>query len=143
MRRAFCAVVFIAFLIILPRAANIGLAGAYVDPVGHISAQDEALYAHSAITMVTHGDWLTPHFMGRLALYKPPLLYWTAALSAKIFGISHVTLRLPSVLFTALAAGLIFLWGAEIANWQAGAAAAVLLVSNRLWDTLGALCMTD
>jgi 4-amino-4-deoxy-L-arabinose transferase-like glycosyltransferase len=143
MRRAFCAVAFIAFLVILPRAANVGIGGAYVDPVGHISAQDEALYAHSAIHMVTTGDWLTPHFMGRFGLYKPPLLYWGAAVGAKIFGISHLTLRLSSVLFAALAVGLVFLWGAEITNWQAGAAAALLLLSNRLWETLGALCMTD
>jgi len=74
MRRAFCAVAFIAFLLLVPRAANIGMAGAYVDPVGHITAQDEALYAHSAIMMATRGDWLTPHIMGRFGLYKPPLL---------------------------------------------------------------------
>ncbi|HJZ98078.1 MAG TPA: glycosyltransferase family 39 protein, partial [Candidatus Solibacter sp.] len=139
MRRVFCAVVFIAFLTLLPRAANVGLAGAYVDPVGRITAQDEALYAHSAIMMAEHGDWLTPHFMDRYALYKPPLLYWGAALGAKLFGVSHLSLRLASVLFAALAAGLIFLWGAEIANWQAGAAAVALLLGNHLWDTLGAL----
>src|SRR6516165_6672204 len=110
MRRAFCAVAFIAFLVIVPRAANIGLAGAWVDPVGHITAQDESLYSNAAIGMVTKGDWLTPHFMGRFALYKPPLMYWGAALSAKLFGISRLALRLPSVLFAALGAGLVFLW---------------------------------
>jgi 4-amino-4-deoxy-L-arabinose transferase-like glycosyltransferase len=143
MRRAFCAVAFIAFLLLVPRAANIGMAGAYVDPVGHITAQDEALYAHSAIMMATRGDWLTPHIMGRFGLYKPPLLYWGAALGAKLFGVSHLSLRLSSVLFAALGVGLIFLWGAEITNWQAGAAAVILLLSNHLWDTLAALCMTD
>jgi hypothetical protein len=143
MRRAFCAVVVLAFLIIVPRAANIGIAGAWVDPVSHVSAQDEALYSNAAIRMVTKGDWLTPHFMGRFALYKPPLMYWGAAVPAKLFGISHLTLRLSSVLFAAVGVGLVFLWGAEITRWQAGVAAALLLVSNRLWDTLGALCMTD
>jgi len=143
MRRAFCAVAFIAFLVLLPRAANVGLAGAYVDPVGRITAQDEALYANSAIMMAERGDWLTPHFMDRYALYKPPLLYWGAAIGAKLFGVSHTSLRLASVLFAALAAGLIFLWGAEIMNWQAGAAAVALLLGNHLWNTLGALAMTD
>jgi hypothetical protein len=143
MRSAFCAVAFIAVLVLVPRAANVGMAGAYVDPVGRITAQDEALYANSAIRMVTRGDWLTPYFMGRYALYKPPLLYWGAALGAKIFGISHLTLRLSSVLFAALAVGVIFLWAAEITNWQAGVVAVILLLSNRLWDTLGALCMAD
>jgi dolichyl-phosphate-mannose-protein mannosyltransferase len=143
MRRAFCAVAFLAFALLVVRAAQIGLAGDYVDPVGRITAQDEALYSHSAIAMVTRGDWLTPRFMGRFALYKPPMLLWSAALSARIFGISRLSLRLPSVLLAALAAGLLFLWAAEIAGWQAGAAAVMLLLSNRLWLTLGALAMTD
>src|SRR5205809_2887442 len=118
MLRAFCAVAFVALVILLPRAANVGLAGDYVDPVGHITAQDEALYSHSAIDMATRNHWLTPRFMGRFALYKPPLLLWSAALSAKLFGISHFTLRLPSALLAALAVGLIFLWAAEAMNWQ-------------------------
>jgi hypothetical protein len=143
MRRAFCAVAFLAFALLLVRAARIGLAGDYVDPVSRITAQDEAHYSNSVIAMVTRGDWLTPRFMGRLALYKPPLLLWSAALSAKIFGISHLSLRLPSVLLAALAAGLLFLWASEAHGWQAGAAAVLLLLSNHLWVTMGALCMTD
>src|SRR5436305_12986743 len=91
MRRAFCAVALLAIACLLPRAARVGLAGDYVDPVGKITAQDEALYAHSAIAMAKPGgDWLTPHFMGRFALYKPPILLWTAALSARVFGINHL-----------------------------------------------------
>src|SRR3954454_24726574 len=88
MRRAFCAVALLALACLLPRAARVGLAGDYVDPIGRVTAQDEALYAHSAIAMAKPGgDWLTPRFMGRFALYKPPMLLWTAALSARVFGI--------------------------------------------------------
>src|SRR5215472_12055463 len=143
MRRAFCAVAFLAFALLLVRAARVGLAGAYVDPVSRITAQDEAHYSNSVIAMVTRGDWLTPHFMGRLALYKPPLLIWSAAISAKILGLSRLSLRIPSVLVAALAAGLLFLWACEVHSWQAGAAAVLLLLSNHLWVTLGTLCMTD
>ena len=39
--------------------------------------------------------------------------------------------------------GFIFLWAGELAGWQAGAVAAALLLSNHLWQTLAALCMTD
>jgi 4-amino-4-deoxy-L-arabinose transferase-like glycosyltransferase len=143
MRRAFCAVAFIAFWVLLPRAAWRGIAGDYVDPISRLTSQDEALYASSAIHMATRGDWLTPHFMGRLALYKPPLLYWCAGISAKVFGVARLPLRLPIVLLAALAAGLVFLWAAEVHGWQAGVAAVLLLLSNHLWDTLGAICMTD
>src|SRR5262249_34263586 len=128
---------------LLLRAARIGLAGDYVDPVSRITAQDEALYSNTAIRMATHGEWLTPRFMGRFAFYKPPLLYWAAGASARLLGIARLPLRLPSALFAALAVGLIFLWAAEAQNWQAGAAAALLVMSNHLWVTLGGLCMTD
>jgi hypothetical protein len=143
MRPAFCAVALFALACLLPRAARVGLAGDYVDPVGRITAQDEAIYSHSAISMIEHGDWLTPHFMGRLALYKPPALVWAGALSARLFGINRFTLRLPVALFAALAAGLLFLWGAETSSITAGACAALLLLGNHLFHTLAALCMTD
>src|ERR1035438_3254709 len=83
MFRAFCTVALLAFALLLLRAGGISLAGDYIDPISHITAQDEALYAHSAIAMAREGEWLTPHFMGRYALYKPPMLIWAAAFSAR------------------------------------------------------------
>ena len=79
MRRAFCAVALLALACLLVRAARVGLAGDYIDPIGKITAQDEAHYASSAIAMARGGDWLTARLMGRYALYKPPLLIWAAA----------------------------------------------------------------
>ncbi len=143
MRRALCAVALLALACLLIRAARVGLAGDYIDPISKITAQDEALYSHSAIAMARDGDWLTPRFMGRFALYKPPLLIWGAALSTKILGVSRLALRLPGAILSALALGLIFLWAAELAGWQAGAIAAALVLSNHLWYSLSTLCMTD
>src|SRR5690349_18958096 len=65
MRRALSAVALLALACLLLRSARVGLAGDYVDPVGRLTAQDEALYSHSAIRMATAGNWLTPMFMGR------------------------------------------------------------------------------
>lgn len=143
MRAAYCTVAFLALACLLARAARVGLAGDYVDPIGRITAQDEALYASSAIHMVQQGDWLTPRFMGRLALYKPPLVLWASALSARIAGISRLALRFPTALLCALAVGLVFLWAAELQTWQAGACAALLVISNHLWHVLGAMNLTD
>ena len=143
MRRALCAVALLALACLLVRAARVGLAGDYIDPISKITAQDEALYAHSAIAMARDGDWLTPRFMGRYALYKPPLLVWIAGVSSKLLGVSRLSLRLPIAILSALALGLIFLWAGELAGWQAGAVAGALLLSNHLWHTLAALCMTD
>ena len=143
MRTALCAVALLALACLLIRAARVGLAGDYIDPISKITAQDEALYAHSAIAMAREGDWLTPRFMGRYALYKPPMLIWGAALSTKMLGVSRIALRLPGAILSALALGLLFLWAAELAGWQAGVIAAALVLSNHLWFTLSTLCMTD
>ena len=144
MRRAFCAVALLALACLLPRAFRIGLAGDYVDPVGHITAQDEALYSHSALAMAAPGgDWMTPRFLGRFALYKPPLLIWGAALSVKVFGAQPWALRLPVTIVAALCIGVLFLWAAEEAGLFAGICAALLLFGNHLFHTLATLCMTD
>jgi 4-amino-4-deoxy-L-arabinose transferase-like glycosyltransferase len=143
MKRALCAVASLALACLLVRAARVGLAGDYLDPIDKITSQDEASYAHTAIAMAKGGDWLTPRFMGRYALYKPPLLTWAAAASGKALGISRISLRLPIAIVSALALGLIFLWAGEVGGWQAGAVAAGLLLSNHLWHTLAGLCMTD
>jgi 4-amino-4-deoxy-L-arabinose transferase-like glycosyltransferase len=143
MRAAFCIVALLAFAILFARALGIGLAGDYLDPVAKISAQDEALYAHSAIRMSQQGDWLTPRFLGRFALYKPPLAIWIAAASAKILGVSRIALRLPGTLAAALGIGLLFLFAAELSTWRAGAYAAALLLSNRLWTVPAAMLLTD
>ena len=143
MRLAFAIVSVIALLTLLPRAARLGLAGDYVDPVSRVAAQDEALYANSSIHMAREGGWLTPMFMGRYALYKPPLLYWLSGAAAWMGGVTTLALRLPITLLAALAAGLLFLWAAELGGWPAGALALGLLVSNHLWHVLSGLAMTD
>ena len=143
MKWAWCAVALLSRGCLLFRAARVGLAGDYIDPVGRIIAQDEASYAHTAIHMAREGGWLTPRLMGRFALYKPPMLAWGAALSARVAGISRLALRFPVALACSLAAGLIFLWVAELRSWQCGVLAAALLASNHLWHVLGSLCMMD
>ena len=143
MQRALCAVAVLALACLLLRSARVGLAGDYVDPIGKVTAQDEALYAQSAIRMARQGNWLTPIFMGRYGLYKPPLLMWVAGLSARFLGVSRLALRLPVALIASLGLGLVFLWVAELRSWQAGACAALLVASNHLWHVLGGMCMTD
>jgi hypothetical protein len=143
MRRAFCAVALLALACLLIRAARVGLAGDYVDPVARITMGDESLYSHGAIQMAVHGGWLTPMFMGRYALYKPPLLLWLAAASCRAFGVSHFSLAFPVALFCAFGVGFVFLWAAEMRTWEAGACAALLLASNHMWHVLGGTCMTD
>ena len=143
MRLALVVAAAIAFASLAARSARVGLAGDYVDPVSRVTAQDEALYANSSIHMAREGGWLTPMFMGRYAFYKPPLLYWISAAAARGFGVSTLALRLPIAILAALAAGLLFLWAAEIGGWPAGALCLALLVSNHLWHVLSGMALTD
>src|SRR5690349_10379049 len=74
--------------------------------------------------MVESGDWITPRLYGKPWFEKPPLFYWGAALSFKLFGVSETTARLPSAL-CALFATLALAW---LARRLYGAAAARCLL---------------
>lgn len=118
------------------------LAGA-ADPPPGIGAQDEAVYSHAAIGMAERGDWLTPRFLGRFFLYKPPLVYWLSAASAKLLGVSAWALRLPSVLASALTVGIVFVWVCSAAGWLRALAAVVLVGASALFVDLSRRNMTD
>lgn len=83
---------------------------------------DEPRYASIAREMSESGDWITPRLNGHPWFEKPPLYYWSATLSFKLFGVSESSARLPSALF-ALIATLAIAWlawrlyNAETARW--------------------------
>ena len=56
---------------------------------------DEPRYAWIARDMAETGDWVTPRLYGKPWFEKPPLYYWCAALSFKLFGVSETAARLP------------------------------------------------
>ncbi len=65
---------------------------------------DEPRYAQVAREMLHSGDYVTPHLNGQPWFEKPPLYYWLAALSFRLFGVTEWAARLP-----AAAAGAAFL----------------------------------
>jgi len=137
------AAVFLAGLIILGwGAGRPGIATAYVDPVGHIQAQDEAVYGSTSFEMARGGAWLTPKFLGRYALYKPPLLYWLSAACVKIVGRSAWALRIPSIVAGAATIALVFAW-LEPVSITAGLVGAVLLMSSHLFFVLSRVGLMD
>jgi len=83
---------------------------------------DEPRYAWIARDMAETGDWVTPKLYGKPWFEKPPLLYWGAALSFKLFGVSDAAARFPSAVAAVLAT-LAMAWlawriyGAETARW--------------------------
>jgi 4-amino-4-deoxy-L-arabinose transferase-like glycosyltransferase len=140
MKVALVAVFCAALALLSVRAAHLHIADTFLDPIGKVDAQDEALYASNAWNMARHGEWLTPVYQGRYGLYKPPLLAWLAGASAKAFGGSAFAVRLPVLLIAALTACLLLLW---LRSAAAGIAAALLLLGDRIWFTLSTLCLTD
>src|SRR5262249_54781284 len=122
---------------------RIGIAAAYADPVRHIRAQDESIYAASALRLANQGGWLTPRVLGRYLLYKPPMLLWLSGLSLRWFGWSLRSLRLPSLVAGALATTLVFAIVLKMSNLWAAWMAVLLLLSNSMWQTFSRLCYTD
>jgi hypothetical protein len=120
-----------------------GIAATYSDPISHIRAQDEAIHVNSAIRMTQDGDWLTPKLMGRLFLFKPPLLIWLSALSIRIFGLSLFAVRLPALILGAAGVAAVFAWAARARSLSSGFLAAGVLLCSPLWQTFSRLCYTD
>jgi 4-amino-4-deoxy-L-arabinose transferase-like glycosyltransferase len=100
------------------------LAICYFSHLGAIGlvGPDEPRYAWIARDMAETGDWVTPRLYGRPWFEKPPLYYWCAALSFKLFGVGETAARIPSAM-AALLATLAIAWlawrlyGAETARW--------------------------
>ena len=53
---------------------------------------------HIPQQMLARGDWLTPYVNGVRSLDKPPLLYWLIAICYRLFGVSELAARIPSIL---------------------------------------------
>lgn len=75
------------------------LAGMFLD----IMEIDAAQYAVMTRDMLREGDLMHLMDRGRDYLDKPPLIFWSTAVSYWMFGVSNFSYKLPSVLFSLLA----------------------------------------
>jgi hypothetical protein len=132
-----------SFLVLAAGANSPGLATAYADPISKIHAQDEAVYAATSLGMARGDGWITPKFLGRYALYKPPLLYWLSAASVRLFGESAFALRLPSLFAGAATVTLVFLWLSAQVSLAAALTGALLVISNHIFFVLARVALTD
>ena len=119
------------------------MASGFVDPLLHAGAQDEAVYGHAAARMVQTGHWLTPIFLERFMLNKPPLLMWAGAASMRLFGVNPVALRLPVLIAGVLCCVLIYWWLRRSQSIAAGVAGVVLLLGMPVFHSIGRKFMTD
>lgn len=103
----------------------------------------EARYAEIARVMFALGDWVTPwHDSGVPFWGKPPLSFWSTALSFAMFGVNEFAARLPHFLAALLVGWLVWGWAVRQSRQEAIAAVALLGASSLMLISAGAV-MTD
>ena len=126
----------IIFLLALALYA-IGLGGtALLDP-------DEPVYGQTAREMAETGSWLTPRLNGLLWFDKPPMYFWLAAASFKIFSVSEFAARFPSCLMAAMLLALIYIWARRAFDESTALYSAVTLASSLLFVFIARAAVTD
>ena len=89
-----------------------------------LAGTSEPRYAEVARLMATTGDWITPWFAPGIPFWgKPPLAFWSQALSFNLLGVNEFAARLPSWLATLATLALIFnyarsYFGDRVAKWS-------------------------
>lgn len=92
---------------------------------------DETRYAVIAREMRVSGDWILPHFNGRIYAEKPPLYFWLVNLSNFLLGQkSEVAHRLPSVAAALSTIYVTFLLGKKLFDTQTGIVSGLMLVTS-------------
>ena len=90
---------------------------------------EDAIHIGTAWHMLHYGDWLSPDLAGR-PFHEPPLYYWTAALTGKVFGWLlplHEAMRLASGVWVMLALMGLYYAGRELYGQESAAASPLLL----------------
>jgi 4-amino-4-deoxy-L-arabinose transferase-like glycosyltransferase len=93
----------------------------------------EAHFAMVGKEMVLRGDWVTPHLNGAPYLNKPPLLYWSIALTTSIFGQSEWAARLPIAIAGWWGIVISWLWSRQLWGVTASRTAALMLSVSVGW----------
>lgn len=123
-----------------------GLLGLRLISMASIPLADtsEPRYAETARLMATNGDWITPWFEPNVPFWgKPPLAFWTEALSFRLFGVTEFAARFPSWLATVATAALIYALGAELLNKSTARWAALVYITCLLPYVAAGAVLTD
>lgn len=104
----------------------------------------EARYGEMARKMLTLDDWVTPLFDVGVPFWgKPPLSFWTQALSMKLLGINEFAIRFPAWLFHVASCLIIIRFAREEADERTGLLAAIIFSSSTLGLLSAGVVLTD
>jgi 4-amino-4-deoxy-L-arabinose transferase-like glycosyltransferase len=93
----------------------------------------EAHFAMVGKEMVLRGDWVTPYLNGAPYLNKPPLLYWSIALTTSIFGQSEFAARWSIAIAGWWGIVISWLWSRQLWGITASRTAALMLSVSVGW----------
>ncbi len=114
---------------------GLGSYGLYEPHEGH--------FAGVGREMLRTGDWITPHLNGSPYLNKPPLLYWSVALSNALLGINEWGSRLPGALFGWMGVVVAWAWAGRLWGRVAARLAAPMATISVGWFMFTHQLMTD
>ncbi len=117
----------------------------YFPGIGRISLfdRDEPRFAEAAREMLNSGNFIVPRFDGVLRPDKPPVIYWLMDISYKIFGVSTMAARLPSVIFGSLTLLLVYWMAGRRFGRLTGLLAAMMLAVSALFFAETRLATAD
>lgn len=103
----------------------------------------EVFFAECVREMFQSDNLVTPLYHGTPFFDKPILSYWTIAASYLMFGVSHFTSRIPSVLCALGTVLLSALAGKHLFGTKVGSLTAAVLASSVMFISFSNLCMSD
>ncbi len=105
--------------------------------------EDESAYAGFAAQMLETGDWLIPKFDWSEIHRKPPLHFWTIAVSYKVFGINEFATRVPSVLAILGTLFVLFFVGKETFGRETALTACLVLMASLFVPNIAKVAVVD
>jgi 4-amino-4-deoxy-L-arabinose transferase-like glycosyltransferase len=105
--------------------------------------QDESAYAAFALRMIETGNWLIPEFLWSDIHRKPPLHFWSIALSYQLFGVHEWAVRLPALLALFGTVLLVRFRTVQVFGLDTARTAAWILAANLFLPHLAKIAVTD